>query len=150
VTTKVVLRTDLDNVGKKGDIIEVADGYARNFLLPMGHAIKATAGVESQANAMRRSRDLKDAKDREAGETVARKLVPMVIRVSARAGGEGKLFGSITTADVVAAVADQAGVELDRRKVHLEEPIRTVGTHEIPVKLHADVRFHITLEVTKA
>jgi large subunit ribosomal protein L9 len=150
VTTKVVLRADLDNVGKKGDIIEVADGYARNFLLPKGHAIKATPGVESQATAMRRSRDLKDAKDREAGEAVARKLVPMVIRVSARAGGEGKLFGSITTADVVAAVAEQAGVELDRRKVHLEEPIRAVGTHEIPVKLHSDVQFRITLEVTKA
>jgi large subunit ribosomal protein L9 len=150
VTTKVVLRTDLENVGKKGDIIEVADGYARNFLLPKGHAIKATPGVESQANAMRRSRDLKDAKDREAGETIARKLVPMVIRVSARAGGEGKLFGSITTADVVAAVAEQAGVELDRRKVHLDDPIRTVGTHEIPVKLHSDVQFRITLEVSKA
>ena len=150
MTTKVVLRTDLENVGKKGDIIEVADGYARNFLLPKGHAIKATPGVESQANAMRRSRDLKDAKDREAGETIARKLVPMVIRVSARAGGEGKLFGSITTADVVAAVAEQAGVELDRRKVHLDDPIRTVGTHEIPVKLHSDVQFRITLEVSKS
>jgi large subunit ribosomal protein L9 len=147
---KVVLRTDVDNVGKKGDIIEVADGFARNFLLPKGRAIQATAGVVAQAASMRRSRDLKDAKDREAGETVARKLVPMVIKVSARAGGEGKLFGSITSADVVAAVAEQAGVELDRRKVHLDEPIRTVGTHEIPVRLHSDVQFRITLEVAKA
>lgn len=147
---KIVLRSDVDNVGKKGDIVDVADGFARNFLLPKGHAIKASSGVESQAASMRRSRDLKDAKDREAGETVARKLVPMVIRVSARAGGEGKLFGSITTADVVAAVQDQAGVELDRRKVELVEPIRTVGTHEIPVRLHSDVRFRITLEVSKA
>jgi len=147
---KVVLRADLDNVGKKGDIIEVADGYARNFLLPKGHAIKASRGIEAQAGAMRRGRDLKDAKEREAGETVARKLVPMVIRVSARAGGEGKLFGSITSQDVVAAVAEQAGVELDRRKVHMQDPIRTVGTHEIPVRLHSDVQFRITLEVTKS
>jgi large subunit ribosomal protein L9 len=147
---KIVLRADVDNVGKKGDIIEVADGFARNFLLPKGHAIPATDGIVAQASAMRRSRDLKDAKDREAGETIARKLVPMVIKVSARAGGEGKLFGSITSADVVAAVAEQAGVELDRRKVHLDDPIRTVGTHEIPVKLHADVQFRITLEVAKA
>ena len=144
------MRADVENVGKKGDIIEVADGFARNFLLPKGHAIKATEGIVEQASAMRRSRDLKDAKDREAGETVARKLVPMVIRVSARAGGEGKLFGSITSQDVVNAVAEQAGVELDRRKVHLDDPIRTVGTHEIPVKLHSDVQFRITLEVTKA
>lgn len=147
---RIVLRADLDNVGKKGDIIDVADGYARNFLLPKGHAIKATDGVVGQATAMRRSRDLKDAKDREAGETVARKLVPMVIRLSARAGGEGKLFGSITSQDIVAAVSEQAGVDLDRRKVHLDDPIRTVGTHEVPVKLHTDVQFRITLEVTKS
>lgn len=147
---KIVLRADVENVGKKGDIIDVADGFARNFLLPKGHAIKATAGVVAQAASMRRSRDLKDAKDREAGETIARKLVPMVIRVSARAGGEGKLFGSITSADVVAAVSEQAGVDLDRRKVHLDEPIRTVGTHEVPVRLHSDVQFRITLEVSKA
>ena len=107
---KVVLRTDFGTVGKRGDIVDVADGYARNFLLPQGHAIKATEGVVAQAAAMRRSRDLKDARDRESAETVARKLVPMVIRVSGRAGSEGKLFGSITSADVVAAVAQQAGV----------------------------------------
>ncbi len=147
---RIVLRADVDNVGKKGDIIDVADGFARNFLLPKGHAIRATEGVESQAGAMRRSRDLKDAKDREAGETIARKLVPMVIKLQARAGGEGKLFGSITTQDIVAAVSEQAGVELDRRKVHLDDPIRTVGTHEVPVKLHSDVQFRITVDVTKS
>jgi large subunit ribosomal protein L9 len=147
---KVVLRADLDNVGKKGDIIDVADGFARNFLLPKGHAIKATDGVEAQAGSMRRSRDLKDAKDREAAETVARKLVPMVIKVSAKAGAEGKLFGSVTAADVVSAVAEQAGVELDRRKVTLDDPIRSVGTHEVPVRLHSDVQFRITVEVAKA
>jgi len=147
---KIVLRSDVDNVGKKGDIIDVADGFARNYLLPKGFAIKATRGVEAQAGAMRRSRDLKDAKDREAGETIARKLVPMVITVAARAGAEGKLFGSITSADVVAAVSEQAGVDLDRRKVILDEPIRTIGTHEIPVRLHSDVQFRITLDVTKS
>lgn len=147
---RVVLRADFDTLGKKGDIVDVADGFARNFLLPKGHAIKASAGVEAQAGAMRRSRDLKDAKDREAGETIARKLVPMVIKVAARAGNEGKLFGSITSQDVVAAVAEQAGVELDRRKVQLDDPVRTIGTHEIPVKLHSDVQFRITLEVTSS
>ena len=107
---RVVLRTDLDQVGKRGDIVDVSDGYARNFLLPKGHAIKATSGVTAQAGSMRRARDLKDARDREAAELVARTLVPMVIRIPARAGsGErAKLFGSITTADVVEAVAEQA------------------------------------------
>jgi large subunit ribosomal protein L9 len=147
---RIVLRSDMGGLGKRGDTLEVSDGYARNFLLPKGHAILATAGGESQANAMRRSRDLRDSRDREAAETVARKLVPQVIRVSARAGGEGKLFGSITSADVVEAVAAQTGVELDRRKLQLDEPIKSLGTHEVPVKLHSDVEFRVTVEVARA
>ncbi|MGH9057032.1 MAG: 50S ribosomal protein L9 [Acidimicrobiales bacterium] len=144
---RVVLRSDIDHVGKRGDIVEVADGYARNFLLPKGHAITATAGVTTQANAMRRARDLRDAKDREAAEAVARTLVPAVIRIAARAGPGGKLFGSITAADVVEAVSAQSRVGLDRRKLRLDEPIKTLGTHEVPVKLHSDVEFRVTVEV---
>ncbi len=147
---RIVLRADVDNVGKKGDILDVADGFARNYLLPRGHAIRATKGVEAQAGAMRRSRDIKDARDRESAEVVARTLVPLIIKVTAKAGNEGKLFGSVTAADVVAAVADQAGITLDRRKVHLDEPIRSIGTHEVPVRLHNDVQFRITLDVAKA
>src|SRR5579875_2987584 len=112
---RVVLRTDLPQLGKRGDICDVADGYARNFLLPKGHAIKATAGVTAQANSMRRARDLRDARDREAAETVARTLVPVVIRIKAKAGAGDKLFGSVTAADVVEAVAEQTRVNLDRR-----------------------------------
>ena len=144
---KVVLRADLENVGKKGDIVEVADGFGRNFLIPKGHALLATKGVEAQAAAMRRSRDVKDAADREAGETVARTLVPAVIKVSARAGADGRLFGSVTTADVVEAVESQTGIALDRRRLHLDDPIRSIGVHEVPVKLHADVEFRLTVEV---
>jgi large subunit ribosomal protein L9 len=147
---RIVLRSDMGGLGKRGDILEVSDGYARNFLLPKGYAIPANSGVESQANAMRRSRDLRDSRDREAAETVARKLVPQIIKVSARAGSEGKLFGSITSADVVEAVAAQTGVELDRRKLQLDEPIKSLGTHEVPVKLHSDVEFRVTVEVDRA
>jgi large subunit ribosomal protein L9 len=99
---------------------------------------------------MRRARDRKDARDREAGESVARRLVPEVIRIPARAGAEGKLFGSVTAADVVAAVAAQTGIELDRRRLHLEEPIRSLGVHQVPVKLHADVEFPVTIDVVRA
>lgn len=147
---RVVLRTDVDGVGKKGDILDVADGFARNFLIPKGRAIKATPGVQAQADAMRRSRDLKDAKDRESAEVVARTLVPMVIRIPARAGAEGKLFGSVTAADIIEAVGAQAGVELDRKRLHLEEPIKTIGTHHVPVRLHADVQFPVTVEVVSS
>ena len=144
---RVVLRNDLPNLGKRGDICDVADGYARNFLLPKGHAIVATDGVSHQATAMRRARDLKDAKDRESAEVVARTLVPVVIRIPARSGAGGKLFGSVTTTDVAEAVAAQTKVTLDRRRLHLDEPIKTLGTHEVPVKLHADVEFRVTVEV---
>jgi large subunit ribosomal protein L9 len=146
---RIVLRSDVDNLGKRGDIREVSDGYARNYLLPKGQAILAGAGVEAQATAMRRSRDRRDARDRESAVTVARQLVPLVIRIPARAGAEGKLFGSVTSAEVVAAVAEQTGFELDRRRLHLDDPIRSLGIHEVPVKLHADVEFRVTVEVVR-
>ena len=92
---KVLMRSDVDGVGKKGDLIDVADGYARNFLVPKGFAIKATKGIEDQASSMRRSRDLKDATDRGAAEEIAKTLVPAVITITAKASGEGKLFGSV-------------------------------------------------------
>jgi large subunit ribosomal protein L9 len=144
---KVVLRNDVDNVGKRGDLVDVADGFARNMLIPSGQAIVATDGIKSQADAMRRRRDLADAKDREAAEAVARQLVPQVITIKAKAGAEGKLFGSVTPADIVDAVKTQTGIELDRRKLGSHEAIKSVGTHEIPVQLHSDVKFQITLEV---
>jgi large subunit ribosomal protein L9 len=149
---RIVLRSDLAAVGKRGDIVDVADGYARNFLLPKGHAIVATPGVTAQANAMRKSRDLKDARDREAGEQIARRLVPMVIRLQARAGSgdKAKLFGSITSADIAEAVEEQAKVTIDRRRIHLDEPIKSLGTHEVPVKLHSEVEFRVTVEVIRA
>ena len=144
---RVVLRTDVTGVGKKGDILDVADGFGRNYLVPKGRAIKATPGVQAQATAMRRSRDVKDARDREGAEAVARKLVPMVIKIPARAGREGRLFGSVTASDVADAVVAQSGVALDRRKLHIDEPIKTVGSHEVPVKLHTDVEFRLNVEV---
>jgi large subunit ribosomal protein L9 len=145
---KVVLRSDVSDVGKKGDVVDVADGFARNFLVPGGLAFKASTGAQAQADAMRRSRDIRDAADRSAAEDVARQLVPKVITLSARAGGEGRLFGSITAADVVDAVQAQTGIELDRRKVQLADPIREVGTHLVNVKLHTDVVFPVTVEVS--
>jgi len=144
---KVVLRSDVPNVGKKGDILDVADGFARNYLVPKGLALRATNGNVQQAAAMRRARDLRDAKDRGAAEEVARVLVPAVITVKAKAGTEGRLFGSVTSTDVATAVQDQTGIELDRRKLQLDEPIKSVGTHQIPTKLHPDVEFAITIEV---
>ena len=144
---KLVLRADVDQVGKKGDIVDVSDGYGRNFLLPRGLAFLASAGVEAQAAKMRVSRDQRDATDRAAAQEVASSLVPKVVTIAARAGAEGKLFGSVTTTEIADAVAAQTGVALDRRQLHLDEPIKTLGTHLVPAKLHAEVEFPITVDV---
>ena len=144
---KVILRSDIDNVGKRGDICDVADGYARNFLLPKGLAMVATDGAVAQAASMRRARDLRDAQDRASAEEVARTLVPKVITIKAKAGAGGRLFGSVTAADIVDAVEAQTGIALDRRRVHLDEPIKVVGTHSVQVKLHSDVQFPVNLEI---
>jgi large subunit ribosomal protein L9 len=145
---KLLLRSDVAGVGKKGDLVEVADGFGRNYLLPKGFAVAASAGVAQQAAAMRRSRDLKDAADRAGAEEIAKVLVPAVIALSARASAEGKLFGSVSSHEILAAVNDQTGIQLDRRHLLLEEPIKTVGTHAVPTRLHSDVEFQITVEVT--
>ena len=144
---KVILRSDLANVGKRGDIIEVSDGYAHNFLQPKGLAFPATDGAVAQAKAMRRSRDLKDAADRSAAETIASKLVSTPVTVLGKAGAGGRLFGSITAGDIVEAVKSQTGAHLERRHIHIGDPIKTMGTHSVTVKLHSDVQFPITVNV---
>lgn len=144
---RIILRADVANVGKKGDVVEVSEGYARNYLVAKGLGLRATEGAVAQAAAMRRSRDLKDARDREAAERQAQALVPVVIRIPAKAGNEGRLFGSVTAADIVSAVQTQTGATVDRRRLHLDEPIKTLGVHEVPVRLHSDVEFRITVEV---
>jgi large subunit ribosomal protein L9 len=144
---KVLLRADVQDVGKKGDVVDVADGFGRNFLVPKGLAIRATPGASKQATSMRRARDIRDARDRGAAEEIATLLVPKTITITARAGAEGRLFGSITTADIADAVRAQTGVELDRRKLALDEPIKSLGVHQVPAKLHTDVEFPVTVDV---
>ena len=143
---KVLLRTDVDGVGKRGDIIDVAGGFARNHLLPAGKAILASDGVESQAAAMRQSRDLKDARDREGSETVAKALVGNTITIAARAANE-RLFGSVSAADIVRQVEEQTGAVIDRHDLVLEEPIKTVGEHSVRVELIGGVVFELTVDV---
>ncbi len=143
---KLILRSDRKGLGKRGDIIEVSDGHARNFLLPHGHALVATDGAVTQAASMRRSRDLRDAQDRESAQTIASTLVSKVITISAKSGPEGKLYGSVTMADVAHAVEEQTKVAIDRKQLHMD-PIKALGTHTVTAKLHNDVEFPITVEV---
>jgi large subunit ribosomal protein L9 len=144
---KIVLREDVDTLGRKGDLIEVADGYARNYLVPRGLAMKATKGVVTQAESMRRSREVKETRDRDAAQTIAAQLGSKALEVKARAGEGGKLFGSVTTADIADAIKAQTGIEVDRRKVDLAEPIRELGDADVTVKLHTDVSVAVVVHV---
>jgi len=146
---KVILRSDLDGLGKRGDIVDVADGHARNFLLPKGHALAASDGAIEQAGRMRRARDQRDTSAREAATQIASNLVPKVITVASKAGPEGKLFGSITANDVVAAVREQTEIEIDRRQLEVDS-IKTTGQHTVTASLHSDVSFPITIDVVAA
>ena len=147
---KVLLRDDVAGVGRRGDVVKVAGGFARNFLLPEGRAIVATAGVEGQAEQMRRGRDLREAKSRAEAEVQATILAGAVIPVSARAGGGGRLFGSIGPADVVEAIRAHKGVEIDRKHVLLPEHIKELGSFDITVELFTGVATVVTLEVSAA
>jgi large subunit ribosomal protein L9 len=144
---KVVLREDVEKLGRKGDLLEVADGYARNFLVPRGLAMVATKGVVQQASSMRRNRQIRDDRDKEAAQELATRLTLSPVQVTARAGEGGKLFGSVTSADIVAAVKTQTKVDLDRRKVSLAEPLKELGPAEVAVQLHAEVTVMLAVEV---
>ncbi len=144
---KIVLRSDVSGLGKRGDLVEVADGYARNFLLPKGKALVATPGVEAQAEAMRRARAARAAADRAEAIALADALVSARITIKAKAGKEGKLFGSVGNADVAAAIEAQIGAKLDRRQISLE-PIKRVGTHDAVAHLGGEVDAAFTVTVT--
>jgi len=144
---RVVLHESISGLGNRGDLVEVADGYARNSLIPKGLAQQASAGVESQAEAMKRAWQLKNSKDRDAAEEVAKVLVSTPIEIPARAGAEGKLFGSVTASDIAEAIHASAKVEIDRRMVSLEESIRNTGTYVVMVKPHPEVEFPVTVSV---
>lgn len=147
---KLILTSPVDDLGTEGDIVEVADGYARNYLLPRNLAIKATSGALKHAEALKESRLEAAKKAREEAEAIAANLVSSRVVIAAQAGDEGKLFGSIGAADIAEGVSKFTGVILDRKTIQLERPIKDIGLHEIPVKLHADVQFTLTLDIIPA
>jgi large subunit ribosomal protein L9 len=145
---KVVLRTDVSGLGRRGDVADVADGFARNYLLPKGMALAATAGVEAQAEAMRRARAQRAAADRADAVALADILGKATITITAKAGREGKLFGSVSTSDIAAAIEKQAGSVVDRRALSLSEPIKKTGSYQVTANLVADVSVAFTVTVT--
>jgi large subunit ribosomal protein L9 len=144
---KVLLREDVRGIGRRGDVVEVAGGYARNFLLPSGKALKATEQTQVQSDAMRRARDTRDAQDREAAQAQLAVLSGAVIGIQARAAAGGRLFGSVGPAEIVAAIADQKGIEVDQHKVILHEHLKDVGSAQVSIELFSDVIAEVSIEV---
>ena len=144
---KIILQKPVDKLGAPGDIVEVADGYARNYLMPRGLAVKATRGGEKHVESLKRAHAVRVNETKAEAEQVAQRLMASPVEVPAHAGEEGRLFGSVTASDIVEAIARQLDVRIDRHDVHLEEPIRSVGVHEVRVHLFAEVDPVISVEV---
>ena len=147
---KLILTADVNDLGKRGDVVDVADGYARNFLLPKSYAVKATSGALEQAEAVREARIEAERKAKEEAETIATQLVGSRVVIAAQAGDEGQLYGSVGVGDVVEGIKRFTGIELTRSQVELEEPIKAIGLHEIQIKAHPEVEFPLTLDVIPA
>lgn len=146
---KLILRTDVDQVGRRGDLIEVSDGHARNHLLPKGLAMRATPAAEAQASHMRKAAEVRDTKAIEAAQEIATSIVPHRIQIVAKTEGD-TLFGAVSEAEIVAAVKAQTEIDLDRKVITIDDPIKTLGTHYVMAKVHHEVQFPITLEVEAA
>lgn len=144
---KVILSDDVEKLGLKGDIVTVADGYARNFLVPKGLAMIASKGSLKQAEMMQKARAEKNQRDKEIAAAKVATLASTPVYISARAGEEGRLFGSVTKSDVARAIEDQLEEVIDRHNIRLDDPIRSLGSHQVEVHLHAEVNALVTVEV---
>ncbi len=143
----VILKQDVDGLGTRGDIVSVADGYFRNYLLPRGLGYKATKGAEAEAEAMRRAAAAKNEANRAEADQVAAALVPQVFTISAKTDESGTLFGSVTAADIATVVEAQSGHPVDRKAFQLDGSLKTLGQHMVMTKIHSQVEFPVTVEI---
>jgi large subunit ribosomal protein L9 len=147
IAMEVILRQDVDELGLEGDIVNVAKGYARNYLVPNGFALQATPQNMKALELQRKKIEVKRLKGRESAEKLKEKMAELIIHVSQKAGEEGKLYGSVTTMDI-AAYLEAQGIEIDRRKISLDKPIKTVGEYDIPVRIYPKVTGSIKVVVS--
>ena len=144
---KLILTAAVDNLGVAGDVVEVRDGYGRNFLVPRGVAIRWSRGGEKQIDGIKRSRDAREIRGLDHAQEVRTKLEGLQIELGVRAGESGKLFGAVTPGDVATAIKKAGNVAIDKRAVEILKPIKTVGNHTVGIKLHDAVTAHVQLAV---
>jgi large subunit ribosomal protein L9 len=144
---KLILTQEVSGLGAPGDVVEVKAGYGRNYLVPRSLAMPWTRGSEQQIEMIKRARAAREIRSLDDARVAASRLAGLKVRLQTRAGGGGRLFGSISTADIAAAVRNAGGPELDRRKIEIKNPIKTVGAHQVAVRLHPEVSANIDVEV---
>ncbi|MBU7597776.1 50S ribosomal protein L9 [Streptomyces sp. P38-E01] len=147
---KIILTNEVSGLGIAGDVVDVRDGYARNYLLPRGFAIRWTKGGEKDVEQIRRGRKIREIATIEQANSVRGQLESTKVRLKVRAGDGGRLFGSVTQADIASAVKASGGPDLDKRRIELGSPIKSLGGHEVSVRLHADVTAKVGIEVQAA
>ena len=147
---EVILKEDVNKLGHRGDVVKVADGYGRNYLLPQGFAIRWSKGGEKQITLIKRARGAREIRDLGHANEVRAQLEKLTVRLAARAGSGGRLFGSITTGEVVHAVKSAGGPQLDRRRVELPGHIKAVGAYQVQVRLHPEVTAKFSVDVVAA
>ena len=143
---EVILREHMDNLGRRGEVVRVADGYARNYLLPRKLALLVTAGNRQQIERERGKFEAREHEEKKVAEAVAARLAGVEIQISRKVGETEVLFGSVTSADIAAAMAAK-GFEIDRRKLNLREPIKKLGEYDIPLRLHPEVTVPVRVKV---
>ena len=147
---KVLLTQEVRSLGSPGDVVDVSDGYARNFLIPRGLAQRATKGALKQVDTIRRTREVKEIRDREKAAELAVSLGKLQIRVKAKAGDGGRLFGQVTPAAVAEAITKAGGPKIDKRRLHIDGPIKSLGLHRASLRLHPEVEADLNVEVVRA
>jgi len=145
--TKLILTHEVSNLGEPGDVVEVKDGYARNFLLPRNYAIRWTRGGAKQVESIRAARDARAVHDREDADTIKAKLEAKAANVSVRAGDGGRLFGAVTVGAIADALNEATGSNVDKRRIDVGQPIKALGAHEVTVRVHPEVTAQVRLNV---
>jgi large subunit ribosomal protein L9 len=147
---KIILTQEVTGLGQPGDVVEVKDGYGRNYLLPRGVAIKWTRGGEKTVESIKKARSTRAVRDQEHAGDLKSKLEAGPVDVKVKAGSAGRLFGAVTTSEIAGALAAVAGEDVDRRAIALGNPIKTLGSHSVSVRLHDDVSATVALNVIPA
>ncbi|HEX5949029.1 MAG TPA: 50S ribosomal protein L9 [Actinomycetota bacterium] len=144
---KVILQQAVDRLGEPGEVVQVADGYARNYLIPRRLAAPVTKGALRHAERVRAGNDERLRRRRDEAETIAGRLTKTPVRIAVQTGEEGRLFGQVTSHQIAEAMAEQLGEKVDHRRINLDEPIRSVGAHQVKIHLHPEVNATLTLDV---